>query len=133
MKEGLWLRLVEVEGEQYLILEQLISNKSDRRVESDGSMHHTIGGVMPEGKAFASLKSQVAPGVYLSNYSSTSKGVQPEGAELFDPGFSYSIKKYRVSFDDDFKGKYLLTKYDFEGLPKKCDIGKVVLVNLDRS
>ena len=52
MENGLWLRVAEFDGQQYLILEQLISNESNKSVTENGGYSHTIGGVKPEGKEF---------------------------------------------------------------------------------
>ena len=96
MKNGLWLRKTEFEGQQYLILEQLISNESNKTNNENGGYSHTIGGVKPEGKEFAELNEELTKGVKLSNYSSASNTLNPEDAELFDVGFSYSIKKNKI-------------------------------------
>jgi len=127
-ENGLWLRLTEFNGKKYLILEQLIGNISDKKDDESGNSYsHTIGGVRPQGVEFAELKEKLTNGLELSNYSSASYGLSPENSKLFDIGFSYSLKKYRVKFKDNFIGKYKLTEKDIINLPEKYSIGKIVL------
>ena len=125
MENGLWLRITEFNGNQYLILEQLISNESNTTNTKNGGYSHTIGGVKPEGKEFAELNDELTEGVKLSNYSSASNTLKPENAELFDVGFSYSIKKYSIKFDENFNGEYIISEKDFIDLPEKFEIGKI--------
>ena len=125
MENGLWLRITEFDGQQYLILEQLISNESNKKENENGGYSHTIGGVKPEGKEFAELNDELTKGVELSNYSSATNTLKPEDADLFDVGFSYSIKKYKIKFEEDFNEEYLISEKDFVNLPEKFDIGKI--------
>ncbi|WP_179319792.1 hypothetical protein [Winogradskyella helgolandensis] len=127
IENGLWLRQTEFEGQHYLILEQLISNTSNKTENENGSYSHTIGGVMPEGKEFAELNEDLTQGIQLSNYSSATNSVTPDDGELFGVGFSYSIKKYKITFDEDYKGEYLISESDFNNLPTKFDIGNIKL------
>ena len=125
MENGLWLRITEFDGQKYLILEQLISNESNKTNNENGGYSHTIGGVKPEGKEFSELNEELTDGIELSNYSSSSNTLRPENAELFDVGFSYSIKKYKIKFDENFNGEYIISEKDFTGLPENFDIGKI--------
>jgi hypothetical protein len=127
MESGLWLRITEFEGQKYLILEQLINNKSDKTDNEDGGYSQTIGGVRPEGKEFAELNKKLTEGIELINYNSSSTTLRPENAGLFDVGFSYSIKKYKIKFDKNFNGKYTISKKDIKNLPNIFDIGKIKL------
>ena len=127
MENGLWLRITEFDGQQYLILEQLIGNESNKTDNENGGYSHTIGGVKPEGKEFAELNEELTKGIELSNYSSATNTLTPESAGLFDVGFSYSIKKYKIKFEEDFKGNYIITQKDFKNLPEDFDIGKIKL------
>lgn len=124
-ENGLWLRITEFKGQQYLILEQLISNESNKTVNENGGYSHTIGGVKPAGREFAELNEELIKGIKLSNYSSASNTLNPEDAEVFDVGFSYSIKKYKIKFDENFNGTYVITEKDFNNLPEKFDIGMI--------
>jgi len=127
VKEGMWLRIAELEGKRYLILEQFVKNTSDYRTNGNDGYSHTVGGVIPEDTRFASLKEELLKGLKLNmSYSSTSTK-RPEGADMFDIGFTYAFKKYEIQFDEDFKGKYVISKKDFENLPKSYDIGKITL------
>ncbi len=124
MENGLWLRITESDGQQYLILEQLISNESNK-IDNENGYSQTIGGVKPEGKEFAELNEELTEGVELSNYSSSSNTLNLEEAGLFDVGFSYSIKKYKIKFEENFNGEHIISETDFNNLPKKFDIGKI--------
>ena len=104
-----------------------ISNESNKADNENGGYSHTIGGVKPEGKEFAQLNKELTKGIELSNYSSANNTLNREGAGLFDVGFSYSIKKYKIEFDQNFNGEYIITKTDFKNLPENFDIGKIKL------
>lgn len=125
MENGLWLRYTEFEGQKYLILEQLIQNQSDKKEIEDGGYSYTIGGVKSEEKEFAELNEELTAGIELSNYSSSSNTLTKKDASHFDVGFTYSIKKYKIKFDDNFKETYLITEKDFKYLPDVFDIGKI--------
>ncbi|MCL5247794.1 BatD family protein [Cellulophaga sp. 20_2_10] len=125
MENGLWLRITESDSQQYLILEQLISNESNKTDNENGGYSQTIGGVKPEGKEFAELNEKLTKGIELSNYSSATNTMKAEDAELFDVGFSYSIIKYKIKFEKDFSEEYIISETDFNNLPEKYDIGKI--------
>ena len=127
IQNGLWLRLTEFDGQKYLILEQFISNESNKTNNENGGYSHTIGGVKPKGKEFAELNEKLTEGIELSNYSSSSNTVNPDNAGLFDVGFSYSIKKYKIKFDEKFNGKYTISIKDIKNLPNEFEIGKIKL------
>ncbi|EPR71876.1 hypothetical protein ADIWIN_3074 [Winogradskyella psychrotolerans RS-3] len=127
IENGLWLRQTEFEGQHYLILEQLISNTSNKTENENGGYSETIGGVMPEGKEFAELNEDLTQGIQLSNYSSATNSVTPDDAKSYSVGFSYTIKKYKITFDEDYKGEYLISESDFINLPTKFDIGNIKL------
>ena len=127
IENGLWLRQTVFEGEHYLIIEQLISNKSDKTENENGGYSHTIGGVIPEGKEFAELNKNLTQGIQLSNYSSATNTMRSDDSELFDVGFSYSIKKYKIKFEENFKGEYVISESDFNNLPKKFDIKNITV------
>jgi len=126
LENGLWLRIVEFNGERQLILEQLISNESDKKDnENTNGYSHTIGGVKPKELEFAELHENLIQGIELSNYSSATNTLKPEGGGLFDIGFSYSIRKYTIDVTENFIGSYFITEKDFTNLPEKFDIGKI--------
>ena len=127
MENGLWLRKTEFEGEQYLILEQLISNESNKTVEENGGYSHTIGGVKPEGIEFAELKEELTEGIELLKYSYSTNTLRPDDADLFEVGFSYSIQKYKIIFDDSYDGEYMISENDIQNLPDTFDIDKIEL------
>ncbi|MFD2567332.1 hypothetical protein [Pseudotenacibaculum haliotis] len=127
MEEGLWLRLAEFEGDKYLILEQLVKNRPNKTINENGGYTHTIGGVKPEGIELADLNENLTEGIHLDFYSSSSNTLTPEGAELFDIGYTYSIKKYEITFDENFEGDYKISEKDIKNLPKIFNIGKIRL------
>jgi len=127
MQNGLWLRITEFDGQKYLILEQLISNQSNKTQNENGGYTQTIGGILPEGKEFAELNKEVTQGILLNNYSSASNTITPDGGNPLDAGFSYSIKKYKITFDDTYNGEYTITEKNFKDLPEVFDIQNVKL------
>lgn len=129
MENGLWLRLTEFDGQKYLILEQLIRNESNKTYNESGGISHTVGGVKPQGIEFALLNEEPVNGITLSNYSSSNSTIPSEDGDVFDVGFSYSIKKYKINFDEQFTEAYVISTRDIENLPENFDIGKIVLEN----
>ncbi|WP_298512323.1 BatD family protein [uncultured Kordia sp.] len=126
LEAGVWIRIKEHEGETLLILEQLIRNESNKK-STDNKVSYTIGGVKPAGTVFAELKNEIALGITIRKYMSSSSTKRVNEEDFSSPGFSYSIQKYKVEFDRDFKGSYTITEKDFENLPKDFPIDYIEL------
>ncbi|MDH5379995.1 MAG: BatD family protein [Cyclobacteriaceae bacterium] len=123
-EEGIWIRLIENNGKKYLIVEQLISNKSDLKKTSNG-YSYTVGGIKNEKDNFAEIIESSKNGITINFRGSRTNTIKPEGAGLTDPGLSYSFKKYEVVLDDEYMGDYILSNKDFTNLPKKTKIEKI--------
>jgi hypothetical protein len=108
-------------------LEQLIRNESNISNNEDGGNSIILGGVKPKEQEFAKLKESLTKGIELSNYNTSTNNLISENAGPFDVGFSYSIKYYKVEFDENYNGYYLISKADFIDLPKVYDIGRIEL------
>jgi hypothetical protein len=122
MEAGIWIRIKKHEGITYLILEQLIKDESDKNGNS-----YTVGGKRPAGTEFADLKSKPTTGIRIIGYNSSRGKIGVNIENFSSPGFSYSSIKYKVQFDEDFKGSYLITEKDFENLPKDFPIDYIEL------
>ncbi|MFY0630853.1 MAG: hypothetical protein JXR05_10765 [Flavobacteriaceae bacterium] len=127
IKAGLWLRHIESDGEQYIIIEQHIKNISNKPKNVNGSYSYNLGGVKPNDKEFAELNKDLTNGIELYENSSATKTVTGEITGINTLGFSYSMKKYKVIFDKTFKGSYKVSKKDFKNLPKRYNLDKVKL------
>lgn len=127
MEEGVWVRYVESNGTKYIILEQLIRNKSDLKKKKDG-YSYTVGGKMDKKDEFVELVEEPENGVHInSNYSSKSNKID-KNADPTNPGFSYSYVKYEISSDESYKGVFKLRKKYFTNLPKKAKIEEIEIV-----
>lgn len=125
-EEGVWLRYIRHEGEQFIILEQLIANESDAR-QTENGFTQTIGGSLPEDDSFAEINLELTSGLTLYNSGSATRTIQKEGADFMAPGFSYSRKKYKVQYDDSFTGEYKFTSRNMKNLPKNVKIEEFVI------
>ncbi|MBF8151237.1 hypothetical protein ITJ86_15110 [Winogradskyella sp. F6397] len=127
IEEGLWLRQTEFEGEQYLILEQMIVNESNKTEDENGGISETIGGVKPDHIEYAELNEDISDGIVLSNYSSASHTISSNKTNFLDVGLSYSIKKYKITYDENYNGSYSISKKDITNLPEVSDLGNIQL------
>jgi hypothetical protein len=127
-QEGLWIRLVEQNGRKYMLVEQMIANESNFQ-EKENGFSYTVGGELNEGKEFAELVDVSVKGVRFNFRNSSTRSVRSEGAKMFEPGFSYSYKKYDIEFDDSFSGELKLSKKHFINFPAKTKLEKILITN----
>lgn len=123
-QDGLWVRYVRLEEKQYLIVEQLISNQSDYKTEENG-FSYTVGGISNED--YAELTEVPLDGVRFQFKGSKSNTRRPEGDDLFAPGYSYSIKRYEVIFEEGYKGKFKLEKEHIKNFPKNTKFKPILI------
>jgi hypothetical protein len=120
-REGVWARVVEMDGKKYLVVEQMIQNKSDvKKKKSKGSytISYTSGGVLPDRKEFVDIEKNPGEGVIFKNLGSESTTRMAPGTELGDAGFSYIRIKYEIEFNTDFNGSFTLKKKHLINLPR---------------
>lgn len=118
-EEGAWLRIIrDQEGNQFLIIEQLIQNKSNYQETENGYLY-SVGGEMDEETEFAELNEVNEPGLSISFSRSVSKSRSAENDDIFAPGMTYSFRKYEINFTDNFKGTFILKKRHFKNLPNR--------------
>lgn len=119
-EEGVWIRVAQDGyGQKYLIIEQLIGNKSDYKKEKDG-FSYTAGGEKDENIEFADLDEENIAEVSIGNSQSMENTRTAEGAEIFAPGLRYSFKKYTYTVSDRFEGTFSFKKQHFKNLPKRA-------------
>jgi len=127
-REGVWVRYVQANGKKYIILEQLIENKSDAKRSKNG-YSYTVGGTKSSRAEFADIEAMPEKGVSIRMNSSSSYTVQPEGADPSSAGFSYSFKKYEVSMGSSSDAVYVLKSSHFNNLPRKTKIEPIEIKN----
>lgn len=119
-EEGVWIRVAQDGyGQKYLIIEQLIGNKSDYKKEKDG-FSYTAGGEKDDNIEFADLDKENIDEVSIGNSQSMENTRTAEGADIFAPGLRYSFKKYTYTVSDRFEGTFSFKKKHFKNLPKKA-------------
>ncbi|UTW63223.1 hypothetical protein KFE98_03440 [bacterium SCSIO 12741] len=118
-EEGVWIRLIEdQEGNKFIIVEQLIQNKSDFSA-SKNQFSYTMGGVMDENTQFVEIDEISEEGISIDFTQSRSNTRREKEDDIFAPGLSYSFKKYKIKFSDDFEGTFVLQKKHLKNGPKK--------------
>ena len=118
-KEGVWVRYIETEKEKYIIVEQLLSVKTDYKKNSDG-FSYSIGGNMNDYN-FVEIMDSPTKGLDVMMKYSQSKPKGKNG-NIFDASMMYSFKKYIVTTTDDFKGKFELKEKHLKNIPKKTKV-----------
>lgn len=109
LESGLWVRVTELNGKQYLILEQMINNESNKTEENE----------------FADINENLRKKIKLYYSSSETNTILPENAGFSDGGFSYSIKRYEIKYDKNLDEEYIILETDFNNLPQKFHLGKI--------
>jgi len=113
LEEGLWIRIMEHEGKQYLILEQQLKSNWEIEEEDNGTL--TSSGYTDELK-FAEPLGEPAPGIGFSLRVSTGGFISLEEGSAFGDALSYSRKIYELS---NRKRKAIQLRADwFEYLPE---------------
>lgn len=128
--EGVWVRYYESDGKKYIVVEQLIENKSDYKKSKNGYTL-TVGGTKSDRDKFAEIVENPEKGISINRVYSTTKTITKPGAEIGEAGLSYSFIKYEVDIDEDFEDIFTLTKKYFENLPRKAKIESIEIENLD--
>jgi len=123
IEEGVWVRSVKFKDADYLIIEQMIKNKPNKRKGNTMS----LGGIQADKDDFAKIVEKPEDGVKIRFRSSNLQTVN-DNIEMFDLkaiGFTYMMKIYVVEFDNDFTEGFELTKKYIENLPRKTNIGNI--------
>lgn len=115
-EEGVWVRLVEENGKQFLIIEQYADGIEVPSYSPDN--FGTNSNKAPKSD-FADLKETSINGVTFSTrYTSTKQRSENEN-NFMGPKLTYRYRKYAISFESGVTSKLVLTKKDFQSFPKK--------------
>ena len=118
LEENLMVRIAELNGQKYIIIEQLVKNIAKTERNEFGEMTTYLGGLAPDNFEFAKLDEEVKRNIELDDLNTSSETLTPTDSKYGEIGFSYSKMRYRINFSKDFKDEYMLTEKDFLNLPK---------------
>ena len=125
-KAGIYVRVAESNGEQFLIIEQMIKNVKDDGYDNDGNYSVTLGGSKPKGMEYIDINRELAPGINLL-FKFSSEGTTPLTVDFMSKkmGFSYAFRLYKIEFDENYSGSYTLKKTDFQNFPRRTRLEKI--------
>ncbi len=115
-ENGLWIRLIMLDGEKYLEIEQKTTIKSNESYEPNYLSYNLNS--KPTVPTLAELKQNLTDDIILTNSFKKLNTVN---------GITTSVKRYKIKFNDKFEGSYLLKKTDFYNLPDEYEIGEIIL------
>ena len=118
-KEGVWVRYIETPTEKYIIVEQLLGNKSDYK-KTDNGFSYTVGGVSDKAEVVEIIENP-ATGLEIRMKRSVTTTKTKEG-DIFTPGLTYSFKKYEITMSSEFKGNFKLKEKHLKNVPKKTKV-----------
>ncbi|AFM05209.1 hypothetical protein Fleli_2856 [Bernardetia litoralis DSM 6794] len=116
---GIWIRYVETATEKYIIVEQLLGNKSDYK-KTDNGFSYTVGGVSDKDE-LADIILNPTEGLEIRMRNGI-ENTRSKGGDIFAPGLTYSFKKYLITTTEEFKGKFKLKEKHLKNLPKKIKV-----------
>lgn len=121
-KEGVWIRLIEYDSIQYLIVEQYIDNewKKDKKRKEGSSMSLTTNAL-----DFVTLKEQPVERLRFFRRHANSTSVPIDDSDLFGPSLAYRLQIYRVT--NQTGEAIALTKKFFENSPRKTIIPELLI------
>ncbi|TDL99536.1 MAG: hypothetical protein C4K58_06470 [Flavobacteriaceae bacterium] len=99
-EEGIQFRIAQMEGQKYLIVEQLQKTTKNNNSKNDFQAIE----IRPELGEFINLSEA---------YSSV------ETSSILNSSFNFSYTRYKIDFDENFEGEYVLSEKDFLYWPKK--------------
>jgi hypothetical protein len=115
LEDGIWLRLTEIKGVKFLELEQRVTKSSNINI-----LPYSYSGNKDNNNNIAKLNIKLTNGIQLSESLSTINTVDK---------VTYSLIKYKVEFNSEFSGSYVITKKDFTNFPENFQIDKIDLKN----
>lgn len=119
-KEGIWIRLIEYDSTQFLIVEQYLENQWEKNKKSKAKSSKSL---RTSDLKFAALIEKPIDGLYFYQRQSTRNSVFVDDKNPFGASLGYSRQIYRVS--NETGKEIVLTKKFFEHLPKKVKIPKI--------
>ena len=127
LEESLIVRIAELNGQKYIIIEQLVKNIAKTERNEFGEMTTYLGGLAPDNFEFAKLNEEIKRSIEFDDFNSSSETLMPENSKYGEVGFSYSIIRYRINFSNDSDNEYILTEKDFINLPKNYKLKQIML------
>lgn len=127
LEESLMVRIAELNGQKYIVIEQLVKNIAKTERNEFGEMTTYLGGLAPDNFEFAKLNEEIKRSIELDDLNTSSETLTPENSKYGEIGFSYSRIRYRINFSEDFKDEYILTEKDFINLPKNYKLKPIII------
>ncbi len=124
IKDGLWIRLVDFNGEKYLIIEQRISNQWKREKKNDNEVTMTHG----DGVKYAEFRKEVLEdnGLDILTSSSSTKSQLLDKNDTFGNGtVSYKIETFKFEKTDKFTKKLRIDKRSFDNFPDNIKVDEI--------
>ncbi|WP_421753055.1 hypothetical protein [Croceimicrobium sp.] len=120
--EGLWVRLIEYDSTQILIVEQHIENEWKKDKESKDPFSMSLSTTELE---FAELIENPMEGLEFNFRQSNSYSVLIDEKDPFGASLAYSRKIYHVT---NYSGEEIQLSEDFfENLPKKIELPEIII------
>lgn len=124
VKDGMWIRLVEFQNEEYLIIEQRISNQwiKERKSEDEVSISHG------DGVRYASLIEEKLEnyGIEINSGSTNTSSQILDKKDMFGSGtVSYRRSTYKIKRTDGFKSQILIDETLFNDFPNNVKIDNI--------
>ena len=127
LEESLMVRIAELNGQKYIVIEQLVKNIAKTARNEFGEMTTYLGGLAPANFEFVKLNEEIKRSIELDDLNTSSETLTPENSKYGEIGFSYSRIRYRINFNKDFKDEYILTEKDFINLPKNYKLKPIII------
>ncbi len=113
---GLWIRTSEMNGKNYLIIEQYIENSEKVKKKKNTTTYTT------EKKSEFAKLSREAEEFSVKNSSSNSTNKRADESDYSSKSMSFSFSKYEIKLEESLEGEFVFEKKHFENLPKRYKI-----------
>jgi hypothetical protein len=122
-KEGVWVRKIKIDNEDYIVIEQIVTLKP---VETRSANTWNTEWKATEENLVKLIKEPENGDLEFSDRRS-GMGGHPDKSKEYPPSVSYSYKFYEIKRGPAFKGPFRLREKHFEKLPKGTNIPDIVI------
>ncbi len=127
LEENVIVRIAELNGQKYIVIEQLVKNIAKTEQNEFGETTTYLGGLAPDNFEFVKLNEEMKRSIELDDFNSSSETLMPENSKYGELGYTYSKISYKINFSKDFKGEYILSEKDFINLPKNYKLKPIII------